>query len=54
MFNTIKKIRESSSSSPVAEAEGAIMEEVIENKVKSGVSGVCHSPFPETQKGGSL
>ncbi|XP_032756485.1 E3 ubiquitin-protein ligase UBR2 isoform X2 [Rattus rattus] len=32
MFNTIKKIRESSSSSPVAEAEGTIMEEVIETK----------------------
>lgn len=36
MFNAIKKIRESSSTSPVAEAEGTIMEEVIENKVKLG------------------
>jgi len=31
-FNTIKKIRESSSASPVAETEGTIMEEVQEAK----------------------
>lgn len=35
MFNTIKKIRESSSSSPVAEAEGAIMEESSRDKDKA-------------------
>lgn len=29
MFNAIKKIRESSSTSPVAETEGTIMEEVV-------------------------
>lgn len=35
MFNTIKKIRESSSSSPVAEAEGTIMEESSRDKDKA-------------------
>jgi len=30
-FNTIKKLRESSSTSPVAETEGNIMEEVKAN-----------------------
>lgn len=53
MFNAIKKIRESSSTSPVAEAEGTILEEVIESKVKSGVPHVPF-PIPGRQRGGSL
>ncbi|XP_051008809.1 E3 ubiquitin-protein ligase UBR2 isoform X1 [Acomys russatus] len=35
MFNAIKKIRESSSTSPVAEAEGAVMEESSRDKDKA-------------------
>jgi hypothetical protein len=49
MFNAIKKIRECSSSSPVAEAEGTIMEEVRE-RGRGGLASLCHSPAPQTPR----